>query len=64
LLALFGERVCAPAVARLVGLVGAVEAGAALCCFLAREVAEAIIFRLRVGGGVVEGWKAALVQLE
>ena len=48
------EVVGARAVARLVGLVGAVEARAALGCFLAGEVAEAVVLGFGVVVGVVE----------
>jgi hypothetical protein len=56
-LALLRELVGARAIAGLVGLVRAVEAGGALGRFLARKVTEAVVFCFCVGGGVVEGWK-------
>ena len=45
---------CALPVAGFVGLVRAVEAGAAFCGFLAGEAAEAIVLGFCVGGGMVE----------
>jgi hypothetical protein len=54
LLAFFRELVGARAVAGFVGLVCAIEAGAAFAGFLTREVAETVVFGFRVGGGVVE----------
>ena len=54
LLAFFRQVVGARAVARLVGLVCAVEALGAFRGFLAREVAQAVVFGLGVGGRVVE----------
>ena len=38
----------AGAIARLVGLVGAVEAGAALCGLLARKITKAVILRFGI----------------
>jgi len=61
LLAFFAQFVGACAVAGLVCLVGAVEAGAALAGFLARKVAQAVIFGFCVVGGVVEGCAGVLV---
>jgi hypothetical protein len=47
----------ARAIAGLVGLVGAVEAGAALCSFLACEITEAVVFCFGIAVGVVERWE-------
>lgn len=47
----------ATAVAGLVGLMCAVEAGAALCSFLAGKIAETVIFCFSIAIGVVERWK-------
>lgn len=55
MLALFAQLFGARAVARLVGLVCAVEAGGALGGFLPGEVAKAVILGFCVIGGVVEG---------
>ena len=51
--ALFGEGVCAAAVAARVGLLRAVEAGAAFAGFLAGQVAQPVIFAFRVAAGAV-----------
>lgn len=47
----------ASAIARLVCLVCAVEARAALCGFLAGEIAETVVFCFGVAVGVVERWQ-------
>jgi hypothetical protein len=56
LFAFLRELVRPRAIAGLVGLVRFVEAGTSFAGFLAREVAEAVIFGLCVGGRVVQGW--------
>jgi len=57
-LPLLGELVGGGAVAAVVGLVCAVEAGLAGAALLAGEVAQAVVlgFCGGGGGGVVEGW--------
>jgi hypothetical protein len=54
LLSFSRQVVSAGAVAGFVGLVGAVETGAALRCFLASEVAEAVVLGFGIVVGVVE----------
>ena len=44
-------------VAGLVSLVGTIEAGAALCGFLACEITEAVVFCFGIAVGVVERWR-------
>ena len=51
--ALFGEGVCAAAIAARVGLLRAVEAGVAFAGFLTGEVAQAVVFAFGVIGGTV-----------
>lgn len=56
-LSFIGELFCCCAVAGIVGLFGAFEAGAAFGGFLTGEVAEAVVFLFGfVGGVVVECW--------
>jgi hypothetical protein len=47
----------ASAVTGFVGLVCAVEARAALCGFLAGEIAETVVFCFCIAVGVVERWQ-------
>lgn len=56
LLSFLGQLVGACAVARFVGLVSAVEAGATFCCLLAREVTKAIVFCFGIVVGVIKRW--------
>jgi hypothetical protein len=55
LLAFLAEVVCASAIARLIRLVGAIEARTALRSFLTREIAQAVVFGFRVVIGMIEG---------
>jgi hypothetical protein len=55
LLAFLAEVVCASAVARLIRLVGAIEARTALRSFLTREIAQAVVFGFSVVIGMIEG---------
>jgi hypothetical protein len=55
LLAFLAEVVCARTVARLIRLVGAIEARTALRSFLAREIAQTVVFGFRVVIGMIEG---------
>lgn len=62
LLAFLRKIVGACAVARFIGLVSAVEAGAALCCFLAREVTETVVLCFGIAVGVIERWKTSVEE--
>lgn len=57
LFSFFRKLVGACAVTRFVGLMGTVKAGASLCSFLAREIAETVVFSFGIAVGVVERWE-------
>ena len=51
--AFFGQLVGSRSITGLVGLVGFVETGGSLSCFLARKISETIVLGFGIGGGVV-----------